>query len=65
MTDEDGMDAETAFVIADKVVEMCERVTTAEKFAPGAVARWRMSLDGKWFDLTVAVSSEQRADVDK
>ena len=49
------LDADTAFHLASKVLEMCDRVATAHNFAPGAVAQFSIELDGRRFQLTARV----------
>lgn len=50
-----GLDVDTAFEIASKVVDMCERVATLHSIVPGAIARWVLEVDGQRFAVAVTV----------
>lgn len=49
------LDSDQAWAIAGKVLEMCDRVAGAEKFAPGGQARWVLTVDDKQFVVTVEI----------
>lgn len=51
--DEIGIDGETAWRIAEKVIEMIDRVKTADKFVPGAVAKLGVEVDGERFEISL------------
>lgn len=52
----DPLDYEDAIAIAGKVVEMCSRVREAQKFAPGAVAKWTLGIDDRTYTVSVEVT---------
>ena len=57
---DDELDANTAFHLAEKLVEICDRVATFHKITPGVVAQFSIEIDGRWFQLTARV--EEKAD---
>lgn len=55
--DEEILGFEDAFAIAEKVIEMAERVRRMNKAVPGTVAKWVFELDDERFDVAVTVAS--------
>jgi len=52
---EDIDDFEGEYRVGAKVIEMAERVQTADKVVPGAQAKWGSEMDGVEFDVVVSV----------
>lgn len=53
--DDLDFDFSSAIQVGTKVIEMCDRVETACKFAPGAQARWAFEMDGKTFEIVLTM----------
>lgn len=56
----EGCNYLTAEEIGEQLLDAADRVLTAHKIAPGALARWVSEIDGTKFEVTVRVKQEGR-----
>lgn len=59
--EEDLDDFQAALRLGEKILEMCERVHTAGKLAPGAVAASAVEIDGVRYEITAKVAPKDGA----
>lgn len=55
MADDRVTQFEAAYDIGEKVLEAMDRVKNMQRIVPGTGAKWKVRIDGTWFEIDVKI----------